>query len=212
MMSDNKTESFSQRLLEWYSLNARGFPWRNAQEPFKVLIAEKLLQQTTYGHVLKVYEFFIEKYPDVYSLSRAKVEEIEGVIRRLGFQRQRSRQFNEMATKLINEFDGRVPSSKEDLMKLKGVGNYIANAVLCFAFNQDVPIIDMNVRRVVGRYFEWANANDKEIENKLHKLIPNGKGKEFNWAIIDFSSIICSRKPKCNRCFLSESCSYLYKN
>lgn len=203
-----KGEIFSRRLLAWFSSNARNFPWRNEKDPYRILVAEKLLQQTTYGHVLKVYDVFFEKFPDVQSLARAEVSEIEAVIRRLGFQRQRAKQFKKLASVVLTEYGGRIPSSKEALLRLSGIGDYVANAVLCFAFNKDEPVVDMNVRRVVGRFFGWKKVKDAEIEERLRGLIPRGKAKQFNWGIIDFSALICSRKPKCRKCFLSDLCSY----
>jgi len=196
------------RLLDWFSLNGRDFPWRHETDPYRILVAEKLLQQTTYGHVLKVYGEFLKKFPGVRALANADVLEIEGVIRRLGFQRQRAKQFREMASTVLESYDGEIPSNKGDLLKLSGIGDYVANAVLCFAFNKDVPIVDMNVRRVVGRYFGWERLNDKEIGDRLSKLIPKGKAQQFNWAMIDFSALICSRKPKCKICFLADLCCF----
>ena len=205
---NEKGKQFSLRLLSWFTINKRDFPWRHATDPYRILVAEKLLQQTTYGHVLKVYDIFFKKFPNIQSLAQAKVSNIEKSIRRLGFQRQRARQFKKIASTILSEHKGKIPSNKEDLLKLSGIGNYVANAVLCFAFNKDEPIVDMNVRRVVGRYFGWEKINDKEIEKRLSTLILKGKAKQFNWGIIDFSSLICSRKPKCKKCFLSDLCSY----
>jgi A/G-specific adenine glycosylase len=207
-MDTRKEEEFPKRLLAWFSSNARSFPWRNEKDPYKILVVEKLLQQTTYGHVLKVYDVFFKKFPNVYSLAQAEVSDIESVIRRLGFQRQRAEQLKKMASVIASEYKGEVPSNKEDLLKLNGVGSYVANAVLCFVFNKDEPIVDMNVRRVVGRFFGWSGVKDAEIEKRLRGLIPKGEAKKFNWGMIDFSALICSRKPKCNICFLSDVCSY----
>ena len=207
-----KFAPFTHKLLTWFSLNGRDFPWRREMDPYRILIAEKLLQQTTYGHVLKVYNDFFKKFPNVRSLAHAKTQEIENTIRRLGFQRQRARQLKEIAQVIAKEYGGDVPSSKEDLLRLNGVGEYVANAVLCFAFGKDVAIVDMNVRRVVSRVFGWKGVSDKEIANRLSEMIPKGKAKQFNWAIIDFSSIICSRKPKCKICFLNDLCFYYAQN
>jgi len=157
---------------------------------------------------MKVYDVFFEKFPRIQSLAQAEVSDIEDTIRRLGFQRQRAKQFKKIGLTIVDKHNGEIPSNKEDLLKLSGIGNYVANAVLCFAFNKDEPIVDMNVRRVVGRYFGWKKIKDNEIEKRLSKLIPKGKAKEFNWGIIDFSSLICSRKPKCKICFLDAFCSY----
>jgi len=206
---NEKGEIFSQELLKWFSSNARSFPWRQETDPYRILVVEKLLQQTTYGHVLKVYDVFFEKFPDIQSLAQAEVSDIQDTIRRLGFQRQRAKQFNKIATRILRKHDGKIPSTKEDLMKLRGIGHYVANAVLCFAFHEDVPIVDMNVRRVVRRYFGWQKINDREIEKRLSRLIPESKARQFNLGIIDFSALICSRKPKCKKCFLNDICSYL---
>jgi len=158
---------------------------------------------------MKVYNIFFEKFSNIKTLAKANVSDIEITIRRLGFQKQRARQFKEMARTIVDHYDGKIPSDKESLLRLSGVGDYVANAVLCFAFNRDVPIVDMNVRRVVRRFFGWKNIADKEIERRLSRIIPKGKAKQFNWGIIDFSSQVCSRKPKCNKCFLSDLCSHL---
>ena len=203
-----KESTFTTLLLEWFLVNARDFPWRHETDPYRILVAEKLLQQTTYGHVMKVYDLFFEKFPNVQALAEAKVSDIEDTIRRLGFQRQRAKQFKKIGYAILSEHKGKIPSNKEDLLKLSGIGDYVANAVLCFAFNKDEPIVDMNVRRVVGRYFGWRKVKDAEIEKRLRRLIPKGKAREFNLGIIDFSALICSRKPKCKKCFVSDLCSY----
>ena len=209
---NNKEEVFSEKLLEWFSSNARSFPWRQETDPYRILVAEKLLQQTTYGHVMKVYDVFFKKFPDIQSLAQAEVSDIEDTIRRLGFQRQRAKQFKGIGSAILREHGGKIPSNKEDLLNLSGIGNYVANAVLCFAFDRDEPIVDMNVRRVVGRYFGWKEINDKEVEERLRRVIPEGMAKQFNWGIIDFSALICSRKPKCKKCFLSDLCSCFQEN
>jgi len=208
MKLSKKESEFSKRLLVWFVSSKRDFPWRHETDPYRILVAEKLLQQTTYGHVMKVYDLFFEKFPNIHSLTQAKVSDIEDTIRRLGFQRQRARQFKEIASAILSEHKGKIPSNKGDLLKLSGIGDYVANAILCFAFNKNQPIVDMNVKRVVGRYFDWKEIKDNEIEERLKRLLPKGKAKEFNWAIIDFSALICSRKPKHEICFLTDLCSY----
>jgi A/G-specific adenine glycosylase len=194
--SEGKREEFAQRLVSW----------RRERDPFRVLVAEKLLQQTTYGHVLKAYGAFFEKFPDARALAAAEVSDIEAAIRGLGFQRQRARQLKELACSLVAEHGGAVPSDKGALLRLSGVGEYVASAVLCFAFGMDEPIVDINVRRVVGRLFGWRGLKDNEIAERLRQMIPPGRGREFNWALIDFSALVCSRRPKCRKCPLSDLC------
>ncbi len=153
----------------------------------------------------------MKKYPDIETLAEADVKDIERTIKPLGFHRQRAAQFKKMASSMVAAHGGKVPQKREDLLRLNGIGDYVANAVLCFAFNKDEPIVDMNVRRVVRRYFFWKQLNDEEIRERLRPLIAKNNAKEFNWGIIDFSSLICSRKPKCKICFLNDLCSYFNK-
>lgn len=207
-LNEEKGEFLAGKLLDWFSTNARDFPWRKETSPYKILVAEKLLQQTTYGHVMKVYASFLEKFPDIHSLAQAEVSDIEDTIRRLGLHRQRAQQFKEIGSTVLSKYGGKIPSRKEELLDLSGIGDYVANAVLCFAFDRDEPVVDINVRRVVGRFFSWVETSDKEIERRLRRMIPEGRAQQFNWGIIDFSSAICSQKPKCKECFLTEFCSY----
>lgn len=210
-MSQIDQIKFVNFLLEWFKDNKRDFPWRNETDPYRILIAEKMLQQTTYGHVLRVYYKFLETYPNIYTLSNANIDEVENIIRPLGFHRQRSKQFIDIAKMIVRYYEGKVPQEHNDLLKLNGVGEYIANAILCFAFKKDVPIIDVNVRRVLLRVLNW-NLNDKVLYEKLNRIIPIGSYHDFNLAIIDFSTLICSRKPKCKKCQLINICHYYSRN
>jgi len=203
-----KGKEFANRLLIWFKSNKRNFPWRKESDPYRILVAEKLLQQTTFGHVRKVYDKFFQKFPDVMTLASSSEAEIEETIRPLGFHRQRARQFKKIAEELLKVYEGKIPKDKDSLLKLPGIGRYVASAVLCFAFNEDVPIVDVNVRRVMQRLFNLEKISDDELEKFLEKIMPAGKAKEFNWGIIDFSAIICSRKPKCKKCFVTDLCSY----
>jgi len=204
-------ENFAKELLEWFEQNKRDFPWRKEKKPYTILIAEKLLQQTSYGHVLKVYKEFIQKYPDIDTLSRASEKELKELITPLGFHRQRSKQLISIGKIIKKEFEGEIPQKTEELVKLPGVGKYIANAVACFAYGKHTPIIDVNVRRVVGRAFPWGKQKDSQLFDYLEEMMPEGKSKEFNWGIIDFSSKVCSRKPKCQICFFKGLCAFYNK-
>lgn len=207
VLAELKERKFTSILLGWFEENKRDFPWRREKDPYKILIAEKMLQQTTYGHVMKVYEKFIEKYPDIFSLSNADPAYIEEFIKPLGFHRQRSKQFVKLSGQVIEGHNGSIPKNKGELLGLDGIGEYIANAIQCFAYGQNVPIVDVNVRRVFGRVFSWK-MKDKEMLQYLKPLIPPGLAKQFNWAVIDFSSKVCSRKPKCRHCPCKIFCDY----
>jgi len=201
--------TFRDTLLEWFSSNRRDFEWRSETDTYRILIAEKMLQQTTYGHVQKVYSKFIKKYPNINSLANAEVYDVKRIIKPLGFHNQRSKQLVTMAKEIIEKHKGVIPINKAKLLALPGIGEYISNATLCFAHGQHRPIIDVNVRRVFSRVFKWGGLSDKQLEPILYELLPESKVKEFNWAIIDFSSLICSKKPKCSLCFAKDYC-YFY--
>lgn len=202
----------TQQLLKWFSQHGRKLPWRKSIVVYNVLVAEKLLQQTSYGHVLKAYANFLKKYPTVEALAASDKKEIERIIKSLGFQHQRAIQFKEMAEKIINDFAGKIPSSRSLLLTLSGVGNYIADAVLCYAYGEEIVPVDVNVRRVARRLFEWEKKpTDQEIQEKMTSFIPKEESRTFNWALLDFAAKICSRVPKCEVCIVKSICHYYNK-
>jgi A/G-specific adenine glycosylase len=172
-----------------------------------------LLQQTDVGHVLNVYDKFFEKFPTVKELADAGQEEIEKTIKSLGFWRTRAKDLKCMAKQLLEEHHGQIPCNKQKLQDLSGIGEYIASAVSCFGFGNKEAIVDVNVRRVAKRLFFWENQlpNDKELLGILINIIPDSHSRDFNWAILDFAAIICTKAPKCNICFAKRFCKYYLK-
>lgn len=142
---------FHENLLRWFDANARDFPWRKESDPFKILIAEMMLQRTKANQVLTIYDDFIERFPNPDLLANSRVEDIDFFLARLGLH-WRSRLMREMALKLITVYEEKVPNTREEIITLPGVGNYIADAVCVCAFNQRKTVIDSNVVRVVTRF------------------------------------------------------------
>lgn len=204
------TNVFSRRLLIWFKSNARDLPWRRKASAYNVLVAEKLLQQTDVGHVLRVYREFFRRFPSLAALSSAKVMEIENAIRPLGFWRQRALQLKRMATLLVRKYDTEIPASREALMELPGIGRYIANSFLSVNFEQNEIAIDVNVRKVSQRLFYWPRMipSDEELESLFKKVVPANETKALNWAILDFAALICRRQPRCSECFATDICRY----
>jgi len=201
---------FSRRLLTWFEHNDRHLPWRNETNPYKILVTEKLLQQTDVGHVLKAYEPFFVRFPNLKTLSEANVEEIERAIRPLGFWRQRARQLKRMSIILVREHGARVPMSKEELLKLPGVGRYIANSFLSFGARRKAFAVDVNVRRVAHRLLYWADQmpKDDELESVFKGIVPPSKSRFLNWAVFDFAASVCRKSPRCGVCFARDLCKY----
>jgi len=195
----------------WFEEKGREFPWRDTEDPYKILIAEMMLQKTSANQVLPVYESFIERYPDPEKLSRAKKKKIKKIVKPLGLQGVRSERLKKMGIILAHSNESRVPEEKEKLLELPGVGEYISNAVLCTAFNKERFMFDSNFGRVIGRFFEGEKSYPlkEETKEKLKEKIEKSSLKEFNLGIIDLGALIClPKKPKCQECPLRKECRY----
>jgi A/G-specific adenine glycosylase len=210
---ESKLAAFNSLLLKWYfDKDKRSFPWRKSKDPYQVLIAEIMLQRTKAEQVVPVFLSFIERFPSPKELSKAKKSEIESYFAKLGLM-WRALKVKLLSEKLVKDFNGMVPRERSQLMSLPGVGDYVADAVLCFAFDEDVAIIDSNVCRVIGRVFGLepkSEARKDPLYREIAKrLAPSGKCREYNWAIIDHAATICTPKnPKCGICPLNIICNY----
>lgn len=208
-----KFVEFSNRLLIWHFHNKKKFGWRETKNPYKILISKILLHKTDSQKVEKVYPNFIEKFPTVYHLYQAEPEEINDLIKDIGLF-YRGQRLKRIAEQIVNKFNGNIPASKEDLMSLYGVGGYISNAVLCFAFKKRMPIVDTNVIRVYKRVFTVKSLKsrprtDKEIWDFAEKMLPKENYVEYNYALLDFASDICRAKnPLCEICPIKSICVY----
>jgi A/G-specific adenine glycosylase len=208
---EEKVRFFREKILSWARENLRDFPWRRALDPYVVLVTEKMLQQTDFGHVRKVWQEFFNRFPTVRDLALASEEEIALILRPLGLWRQRARQLKALATTLLTKYGGSVPCRYEDLVSLPGVGDYVARATLLFACGVPTYLLDVNSRKVVSRFFlHPRGGSDREIAEILRLATPRdpAESRVFGWGIIDFSALMCTRKPKCYRCPLAERCSY----
>ena len=199
-------------LIDWYRNNGREYPWRKNRTPYRMLIAEIMLQRTKADQVAPVYLSFLKNFPDPERLGRASREQIAKYFSKLGLIR-RAGLVESLAKELLARFDGKIPKNREELLSLPSVGEYIADAVLCFAFDEDVAVVDSNVCRIIGRVFDLKAKGearrDPQFRQAMNGLLPSGKAKEFNWAIIDLGALICTpRNPSCNICPLRSVCIY----
>lgn len=213
---ERRRDKFANEIIEWYEKNGRDFPWRTMElTPFQFLVAELMLQKTNANQVEKVFVDFIKKYPNCIKILKASLIELQEEFRSLGLFRRRVRDLRKLCKIIVKKNNG-FPNSKEDLKKLPGVGEYIARAVSCFAFDQRIPIIDSNVARVISRVFSFpikgAPSRDKSLAKKMVKLIPKKNYKKFNYGILDFAALICvPRNPDHKICPLKSICDY-YQN
>ena len=201
---------FHADLLRWDAQFRRVYPWRTTDNPFHIMMAELMLRRTQARQVVKVYKDFIAKYPDAHALAAAPAKDVARSLFSLGLA-WRVPAFQQIAHTLVEQYDGSVPSSYDALISLPGVGDYVASAVSCFAFGQDVSIIDTNTVRVAGRLFgiptHAESRRRKPIRNLLQALLDQEDPKSYNYAMLDLAARVCTpANPHCSMCPLLSYC------
>jgi A/G-specific adenine glycosylase len=205
--------SIQKELLTWFTQNGRVFPWRQTSDPYKVAVAEKLLQQTAVNeHVIHAYKVILKKHPTVGHLAKASPKELVPLIKPRGFE-FRAEELPRMAQAVVQENRGEFPTGLDKLLALPGVGDYLARAILSFAHNADVPIVDTNVARLLHRLFGINEplpsnpARNRRLLQLADRILPQGRSKQFNLACLDLCAKICTvRKPQCEVCPLQKEC------
>jgi A/G-specific adenine glycosylase len=195
-------------ILTWFERHQRDLPWRRSRDPYQILVSEVMLQQTQVDRVIPYYERFLARFPTVEVLAAAPVADVIRLWAGLGYNR-RAVNLQRAAQAVVEEHGGVFPRSVEELRRLPGIGDYTAGAIACFAFEQDVPFLDTNMRRVVQRLFFGAdgNASLPKTAEFAAGLVPEGDGWRWNQALIEFGALQCTaRKPLCVICPLQREC------
>jgi A/G-specific adenine glycosylase len=198
-------------LLGWYEFNARSIPWRNNPDPYKVLISEVLLQQTRVETVIPYYHRWMKRFPTIYSLAQADLEEVLTAWEGLGYY-SRARNLHKAAKTIVDEFGGKIPQDPKILQSLPGIGRYTAAAIASIAFGADAAALDGNIRRVLARVFNLdVPARSLQGERRLWELaeahLPPGRAGDYNQALMDLGAVICTpRLPDCPKCPLESIC------
>lgn len=205
----SKKRKFQKRLLTWYEEYGRDLPWRRTGDPYKILVSEVMLQQTQVDRVIPKFHEFLQKYPTVRDLAEAQPEEVRKIWYPLGYN-IRPYRLHGIACETMKRYGGSIPSKEEELLSMKGIGRYTAGAIQSFAFQKDAPILDTNVMRVLHRIF-IGTGDPKKQKSTLwllaKKLIPKGKGYDFNQSLMDFGAMVCTaRKPFCLLCPMRDIC------
>jgi len=195
------------QVLSWWELEYRDFPWRRTRDPWAILVSEFMLQQTQAQRVIPKYETFLRCYPNVLSCSQSTSGAVIELWSGLGYNR-RAINLHATAQQIVNRHDGTIPASIDELRSLPGVGEYTARAILSFAFEVDVAVVDVNVKRVLCRYAGEYLSN-KESQNIADKNLPLNDGWRWNQAMIELGATICtSRKVNCTTCPLRKACAW----
>jgi A/G-specific adenine glycosylase len=206
----------SDVLLKWYETNKRELPWRNTKNPYNIWVSEIILQQTRVNQGYDYYYRFIKRFPDVTSLASASIDEVIKQWEGLGYY-SRARNMHTAANQIVNDFNWQFPDNYNDLIKLKGVGEYTAAAIASIAYNQPVALVDGNVYRVISRVqgdFTPINssAGKKQFFNLANEWLDHNNPGTFNQAIMEFGALQCTpQNPGCESCVIQQHC-YAFKN
>jgi A/G-specific adenine glycosylase len=202
-------------ILDWYAEHARDLPWRKEDaSPWAVLVSEVMLQQTPVNRVLPAYHVWLQRWPQPAELAASPPGEAIRAWGRLGYPR-RALRLHAAATAIVDEHDGEVPSSYQDLVALPGVGAYTAAAVASFAFGQRHAVLDTNVRRVLARIVrghEHAQPSLTRTERlAAERLVPDRPDVAARWAVavMELGAVVCTaRTPRCTRCPVVSTCRW----
>lgn len=205
--------AFWDKLETWFDDNGRTLPWRGIDDPYRIWLSEIILQQTRIEQGRDYYHRFVEAFPTVADLAAASEEEVLRLWQGLGYY-SRARNMHAAAQYIMEEYQGRFPSTYKEILILKGVGRYTAAAIASFAFRLPYPVIDGNVYRFISRLRGIStpigtDAAYQEFEALLNKLIDRRRPDRFNAALMDFGSIQCRPQPDCSQCpFVDECAAY----
>ena len=208
---------FCSTLINWYSIYKRDLPWRHTKSAYNIWLSEIILQQTQIKQGLPYYEAFVEHYPTIFDLAKANESEILKLWQGLGYY-SRARNLHYTAKTIVETFNGEFPKSYQELLKLKGIGDYTASAIASICYNEATAVVDGNVYRVLARHFGVktpinSTIGKKEFKALASQLINKKNPADYNQAIMEFGARQCKPKsPDCSSCPLNSSCVALQNN
>lgn len=197
---ESNREEAQQRLLTWFEGAARDLPWRRERTPYRVWLAETMLQQTQVDTVRGYYTRFLEKFPTVHALANASLEDVLKQWEGLGYY-SRARALHRAAQVLVETGDGSLPRDVAALRALPGIGAYTAGAIASIAFGIPAPAVDGNVRRVMARVLALPEPSQRELEDAVTVWLPTHAPGAFNEGLMELGATLCSpRSPRCLLC------------
>lgn len=211
--SQRRLNTIQRRLLAWFETADRGFPWRKrTATKYEQVIAEVLLQRTKADVVARMFRSFTCRYSSWTRLSVATQEELEDVLRPLGLWRRRANSLKALASVMASR-RGRYPKERGQVEDLPGVGQYICNAIFMFDQGHNLPLLDVNLARVLERVFGPRRLSDIRYDPYLQdlalRIVQHEEPTRVNWAFLDLAAMICTiRNPRCEECPLKKTCCY----
>ena len=194
-------------LISWYKNSNYKLPWRNTSNPYKIWISEIMLQQTQVKTAESYYNRWIKTLPSVEDVAKANIDYILKLWEGLGYYK-RAHNIHESAQIIVKIFNSQIPKKYNELINLKGIGDYTASAILSIAFNKKYPAVDGNLKRVISRLNNFNNNQlNKHIKKIISKLMINSNAGDINQALMDLGREICTpNKPQCELCPLILNC------
>lgn len=191
----------------WAAALPRDLPWRRTRDPWAVLVSETMLQQTQVARVVPKYHAFLERFPTASVCASAPLGDVVDAWAGLGYNR-RAVLLHAAAVSVARGHGGVFPASLADLLALPGVGPYTARAILAFAFERDVAVLDSNVARVLARH-GGCSLSARDAQACADALVPAGRGWWWNQAMLDLGALVCTkRSPRCDSCPIRATCAW----
>jgi len=201
-----RTQQFQQNLLEWYDRHKRDLPWRQDRDPYRVWVSEIMLQQTRVKAVLDHYRRFLQLFPTVEKLARARESTVLSAWSGLGYYR-RARMMHRAAKQIVKQHAGYFPDTAEKLRSLPGIGRYTSSAIASIAFGEGVAVVDGNVERVIRRVLGKSLSGEK-VWQAADQLLDHQRPGDSNQAMMELGATVCvPRKPSCNLCPIFDLCT-----
>jgi len=184
----------------------RDLPWRLTRDPWEILVAEVMLQQTQVGRVIPKWEAFLERFPDPATCAEAPLADVLLLWQGLGYPR-RARNLHATARAAVEQHGGRLPDELDPLLALPGIGPYTARAVVAFAFERDVAVVDTNIARILARV-AGERLTAKRAQSIADESVPMGEGWTWNQVVMDLGATTCRPAPACGNCPLAPTCAW----
>ncbi|MEE8294090.1 MAG: A/G-specific adenine glycosylase [Sphingomonadales bacterium] len=211
LKKSNKSEQFQNRILAWFDRERRDLPWRKKgkRDPYRVWLAEIMLQQTQVTAVIPYYLKFLERFPDIKTLAQAPLEEVLQAWAGLGYY-SRGRNLHKCARVIENEYAGAFPETEAGLLTLPGIGPYTAAAIAAIAFGGKATVVDGNIERVLSRLFRVKKPLPKskpDLKKLAASLTPDKRPGDYAEALMDLGATVCIPKnPRCEICPVEDLC------
>lgn len=204
-------EYFIKKISRWGQSNFKNYPWRSEKNLFRLLLTEIFLQKTDSLKINNIYPLLKQIETPCDMLNREDI--LDQIVSRIGLKYKKGRILR-LSRQIVDDYKGKIPVGFKELMRLMGVGNYIANAVMAFGYGKRTAVVDTNTIRIVESFFGYRSSkkrarDDRQINEIILWILPHRRYTIFNYYLLDFGAGVCvSSKKLCGECPLKRKCVY----